>query len=104
MEPHRVGTPLFIADANVLIDYLNVDLSVLGKVAKHLGPVLVLRVVLRDEVRGLSAGTCTKLGLEVVDSTVEMLTLAAAAKPRPPCSPSMTGWCCSRRGIGAVRA
>lgn len=78
MEPHRVGTPLYIADANVLIDFLNADMNALGLVSKFIGPVIVLQVVLRDEVDGLTAAGCVKAGLQVVDSSVE--TLARAAK------------------------
>ncbi|MDP3156520.1 MAG: hypothetical protein Q8N23_27865 [Archangium sp.] len=77
MEPHRVGAPLYIADANVLIDFLNADLKVLGLVSEFIGPVLVLRVILRDEVDGLTLAGCAKAGLQVVDSSVETLIQAA---------------------------
>jgi hypothetical protein len=62
-----------IADANVLIDYLNSDLAVLGLYAKHVGTVYVVGVLLRDEVNGLTEAHCKKVGLIVVEAETETL-------------------------------
>lgn len=70
---------LLLVDANVLIDYATADLSVLALVVEHLGPVYVARDVL-DEVDQLDEDACERLGVKVVDGTVEQILEAGAAR------------------------
>ena len=41
-------TAWFIADANVLIDYVKTNPQILGLVSKHVGPVYVVADVLEE--------------------------------------------------------
>ena len=68
-----------VVDANVLIDFVEADPSVLTLVSKHLGQIHVLRAVL-DEVEQLDQAECERLQLKVVDGTVEQLVEAAAER------------------------
>jgi len=74
------GTALFILDSNVLIDYCEADRTVLTLAARHVGPIHVPSVLL-DEVEGVDASECERLGLVVVES--ESSLLAAAGRRRP---------------------
>jgi len=65
-----------LVDANVLIDYLAADLSVLALASRHLGEVHVLSTVL-DEVDGLDESGCERLGLKVVEPELAQLVEAA---------------------------
>lgn len=65
-----------IADANVLIDYAKSDRTVLELFSKHLGTITVPRPLLR-EVAQLDEGECLRLGLVLVDGSVEQLIEAA---------------------------
>lgn len=69
--------PFFIADADVLIDYVGADLSMLSAVSRRVGPVHVTGVVL-NEVEGLDAASCSEYDLVVVDAPTPMLVEAAA--------------------------
>ena len=65
--------PVLLADADVLIDYRESELAVLNLVVQHLGQVAVVPSVL-EEVRGVTAKQCARLGIEVVEvSTALML-------------------------------
>lgn len=55
-------TAWFIADANVLIDYVKTNPQILGLVSKHVGPVYVVADVL-EEVEQLDAEQCHAIGL-----------------------------------------
>ncbi len=57
---------LFVVDANVLIDFVEVDPAFLTLAVRHLGPVHVPRDVL-DEISSLDEAGCERLGLLVVD-------------------------------------
>ena len=48
-----------LADADVLIDYLQSEFAILSLVAEHVGRLVVLQPVL-DEVRGLTAAQCAR--------------------------------------------
>lgn len=61
-----------LADADVLIDYSKSDLSILGLVAKHTGPLYVLRNVLKT-VDDLSVTQCKKLGISIVEAQTTLL-------------------------------
>ena len=70
---------LLLVDANVLIDYTNTDPTVLALVARHLGPLHVPRDVV-DEVAQLDENACDRLGLVVVEGTLEQLLEAGARR------------------------
>ena len=72
-------TRLLLFDANVLIDYVKSELSILGIVSRHLGEVYVLSTVL-DEVDGLDADGCARLGIRVFEP--ELADVIAAARKR----------------------
>jgi hypothetical protein len=72
---------LFVIDANVLIDYLVVDRSVLTLMTTHLGPIHVPRRVLEEIISPpTEAVDCESLGLIVV--TEEMDEIEDAVKRR----------------------
>jgi rRNA-processing protein FCF1 len=72
-------TRLLLVDANVFIDYVKSELSILGVAARHLGEVYVLSTVL-DEVDGLDEDGCARLGIRVFEP--ELAHLVAAAQKR----------------------
>lgn len=72
---------VFLADANVLIDYRESEFDILGLAVQHIGRVVVLELVL-DEVRGVMPAQCTQLGIEVVAVETERLVQAAAIESR----------------------
>jgi predicted nucleic acid-binding protein len=63
-----VETPkAIICDANVLIHYYLADKQILKLVVQHVGPVVVPRPVLDDEVDGLDIEEAASLGLTVLE-------------------------------------
>lgn len=70
---------LLILDADVLIDYANSELRVLGLAARHLGPVHIARPLLA-EVEQLSEPDCEALGLDLVEPTLEQLIEAGSQR------------------------
>ncbi len=56
------------ADASVVIDYRDAELSILALVTRHLEPLAILAPVL-EEVRGMTEEDCASLGIEVVEAT-----------------------------------
>jgi rRNA-processing protein FCF1 len=66
----------FIADANVLIDYVRTSPDMLALVAKHLGPVCVEAAIV-DEVQQLDRAKCKAIGLSVVQASLQQLTEAS---------------------------
>lgn len=75
------GEGIFIIDANVLIDYIQIDASILTLIADHLGPVNVPRRILQELKRQRLEDTdCDDLGLTVVTEEVEELVTAAGMK------------------------
>jgi rRNA-processing protein FCF1 len=79
------GKGIFIIDANVLIDYINVDASVLTLIADHLGPVNVPRRILQELKRQRPEDAdYDTLGLTVV--TEEYAELVKAADMKGPLS------------------
>jgi hypothetical protein len=71
---------ILLADANVLIDYRDADLSILRSACVHVGPIRVVREVL-DEVADFDADQASSLGIDVVDAGAELL-LEVATLPR----------------------
>jgi predicted nucleic acid-binding protein len=76
----RPAIQILLADADVLIDYRDSDLTVLKLVSDHIGQVRVLREVL-DEAPGISDRQCVRLGIEIVRLETELL-LEANNLPR----------------------
>jgi predicted nucleic acid-binding protein len=72
---------LLLVDADVLIDYADADVSVLGLVARHVGSVYVVRSVL-GEVTQLPENECDRLGLQIVEPTLDQLLEAGEARGR----------------------
>ena len=72
---------LLLVDADVLIDYALADVSILGLAARHVGSVHVVRSVL-EEVTQLAAGDCDRLGVRVVEPSLDQLLEAGAARGR----------------------
>lgn len=74
------GAGGFVFDASVLIDYVAVNPSLLGLVARHVGPVVIPLLVLA-EVDGLDETEAPALGLTVQEPTDEQLD-EAMERPR----------------------
>lgn len=70
-----------MVDANVLIDYLAADATVLQLVSRHIGTVHVPRQVLQ-EVPRLGADKCERLDLHIVDESLEQLLEAGQRRGR----------------------
>ena len=75
---HRV---VLLADADVLIDYRDSEISILRLAGRHLGRLIVIRSVL-DEVRGITASDCQRLGIEVMENETEDFLEAAGIETR----------------------
>lgn len=89
-----------IADANILIDYLEADSSILALLARHTGPVYVATAVL-ERVEQLTPGDCVRLGLIVAEPTLEQLLEAGDGRPGLAFDDIIclamardNGWCC----------
>lgn len=67
---------VLLMDANVLIDYQNSDLSILGLVNKHVGRVHALTTIVK-EVDGLEIVDCERLGLSIIEPELNQLKQAA---------------------------
>jgi rRNA-processing protein FCF1 len=74
-HPEVVG---LVFDASALIDIVDADPALLTTVAQHIAPVLIPMPVLR-EVSSLTDKGCAKLGLTLVEPTIEQLEEAATA-------------------------
>ena len=72
---------VLLADADVLIDYRDSDLAILGLVARHMGRVAVLAPIL-DEVRNLTAFEAERLGIEVIGVETDWMQHAAEVESR----------------------
>lgn len=70
---------LLLVDANVLIDFLSVDESVLTLAVHHLGPVFIPRDVF-EEVEQLCDTTCARLELTVVDGSLAQIAEAGTTR------------------------
>lgn len=71
------ATPsVLLADADVLIDYRESDLAILDLVVQHIGRAAIVTSVL-EEVRGVAAAQCARLGIEVIEVETDQLLQAA---------------------------
>jgi hypothetical protein len=77
---HDPPVDILLADADVLIDYRDSDLTILKLVSEHIGPVRVLREVL-SEAPGISERHCARLSIHIVQLETELL-LEANDLPR----------------------
>ena len=75
-ESMQATPTVLLADADVLIDYRDSELAILNLVARHLGRVAVISSVL-DEVRGVTATECARLGVDVIDVETDRMLQAA---------------------------
>lgn len=66
-----------IVDANVIIDFCEVDLEILSLIHTHIGPVCILTTVL-SEVGILSEAECARRGFQVIAPTLLQMQEAAA--------------------------
>lgn len=62
----------FVVDANVLIDYMNADLTILGVLSKTVSPVFVSDAVL-ENVDGLDRHGCDEMGLAIAQPTLDQM-------------------------------
>ena len=67
--------PGLLADADVIIDYQKSDRNILGLVARHIGSLAVVSLVVA-EVRGLTSADCRKLGMDIIAPTRSQLLRA----------------------------
>jgi len=71
-----------LVDADVLIDYLKTDESILQLAGCHVATLHVTSLTVAEEVDGLDGGRCARLGLRVVEPDLEQV-VAAAGKRGP---------------------
>ena len=64
---------LLVVDADVVIDFCEADILMLGKVSRYVGQVHILTTVL-DEVDQLTEAKCTELAIVVLDPPVEIVS------------------------------
>ena len=72
---------VLLADADVLIDYRESELAILGLVGQHVGRVAVLPSVLA-EVEAVTSTECAALGIEIVEAETERMLRAAEIESR----------------------
>jgi rRNA-processing protein FCF1 len=65
-----------IVDANIVIDYLDCDETLFILIKKHIGQVNLASPLL-EEVKTLDLTSCHRLGIKIVDPTIEQLSWAA---------------------------
>jgi len=89
-----------IVDANVLIDYLDTEPSVLALVAREAGPLFVATEVLA-KVDQLDVTLCKELGLSITVPSLSQLLEAAVRRPGLAFDDVVclvmardNGWCC----------
>ncbi len=70
-----------ILDANVLIDFVDADASILAIVSKHVGTIHVASSVF-EEVDQLDASMAQSLGIDVVEPELELLDEAVRTRGR----------------------
>ncbi len=64
-----------IVDANILIDYLECDESLFALIKNQIGQVLLASPLI-EEVKDLDLERCQKLGIKIVEPTLEQLVWA----------------------------
>ena len=89
MSPAGQGLTGLVADASVLIDYVETDRSVLSLISRRLATIHVPSPVL-EEVRALSNKDAAALGIDVVEPTLHQALEAQAGEGRM----SFRDWLC----------
>lgn len=74
--PKRPPRRVLLFDANVLIDFWEGNRSLLRLISTQVG-LIVIPTVVFDEVEQLTARQCRSLGIEIVEPTLEQLTVAS---------------------------
>ncbi|MBN2496914.1 MAG: hypothetical protein JXR96_20150 [Deltaproteobacteria bacterium] len=69
----RQGGKSYLLDSSVLIDFLDVDSSILTSFAKEIGPVFVVHTILEEEIDGLDENGCIQLGMTLYHPSFEQL-------------------------------
>ena len=69
--------PVLLADADVLIDYRESDLTVPNLVVRHVGREWPCVPSVLEEVRGVTVAQCARLGIEVIEVTTDRMLQAA---------------------------
>lgn len=69
-----------LVDADVLIDYLKTDESILQLASRHVGVLHVTSVTVAEEVKGLDPAGCARLGLQIVEPDLDQVMEATAAR------------------------
>ena len=65
-----------IVDANIVIDYLDCDEKLFVLIKEHIGQVYLASPLL-EEVKTLDLTRCRRLGIIIVEPTIEQLSCAA---------------------------
>src|SRR6266702_2300108 len=73
----RSRQAFLIMDASVLIDFCEVDRTVLKLVSEHIGQIHVPLPILHDEVDELEMEDCAELGIVLVEPELAMAASAA---------------------------
>ena len=71
-----------ITDANVLIDYADSDITMLGLYSEKIERISIPSIIL-EEVDQISLDDCLKYGFDVIDEDIEILSIASNAKHGP---------------------
>ena len=89
MSPPGQSPAGLVADASVLIDYVETDRSILTLISRHLATIHVPSPVL-EEVRALSETEAANLGIQVPEPTLRQALEAQAGEGRM----SFRDWLC----------
>ena len=92
---------VLLADADVLIDYRQSDLSVLKEVGERIARVAVLSHTL-DEVHDVTRKDCAALCIEVVEVATQMLLAAAEGEEQVSFNDSLCFLVCRERSWTCV--
>ena len=71
--------PDFLIDADVLIDYLKTDDSILQLAGRHVFTLHAMSVTVAQEVDGLDPDGCARLGLQIIEPNLDQIMEATDA-------------------------
>lgn len=69
----------FILDANIIIDYVLSDRTLLKLISAHVGTIYLATPVL-EEIKELDESECDRLGIQIVEPETEILMKSAAVR------------------------
>ncbi len=75
----RKPLPSLIMDADVLVDYVHCDSSIIPLISTHVGRIHVATPVFR-EVKEITEGDCGELGITLVEPDIEQVIHATEAR------------------------